>query len=266
MSTSAAHVETAFSFLELLAQAGYEREELDEVLSDYPIAPKVAKLWDETERVLSIANATWVGRIVDSDLLAVIERHLEETPLTVRRNAFAGTVTLATPGVLGGLKDKVAKEQRESEEATQGRYSSVQPDTWRAMMREGLVDWTVRTAADQDYEVRRCTSCGKWFEPQLKSRSRFCSPKCRKEFNNLRNSGREDVTSFLCAGCGETRSMDDFAGLRFASDEDKTATNLRMGRYTRGGDDMCCVECVRTKYPEWRRYIAPMESLSERPA
>jgi hypothetical protein len=264
MSASPAYVETAFSFLELLAQTDLERDELDMYISDNPTPGQAAEMWDETEKVILIANATWVGRLIDADMLATIEGYLREAPLLVRRNAFAGTVTLATPGVLNGLKDRALKEQRDRERETDGEFSTVSTKTFAAMLREGIVDWTVRTAADGDYEVRSCTQCGKWFEPQLKSRSRFCSPKCRKDFNNLRNSAHDDVTMFKCGGCGENRPMDEFAGLRFEDSKGKTATPLRMGRYTRGGKRLCCVECVRTRYPEWRRYIAPMESLSER--
>lgn len=264
MSQTLAPVETAFSFLEVLKQTDYQRDELDDYMNDYPVPEACLQAWADTEKALRIANATWVGRLIDSDMLATIEGYLKETPLQVRRNAFAGTVTLATPGVLNGLRDEAASQQRKSEEDSEGRFSTVSREVYMAMLREGVVDWTVRTAADEGYEVRRCPQCAKWFEPQVKARGRFCSDKCRKTFNNRRNSGNDAVATFVCHGCEENRTMDEFAGLRFEDNEGKTVTPLRTGSYGYGGENLCCVHCVRTKYTEWRRYIAPMESLSER--
>jgi hypothetical protein len=257
MSFPSAQVETAFSFVELLNQTDRQRDELEVCLEGDTVDELVVDSWDDTERAVRIANATWVGRLIDSEMATTIESYLAATPLHVRRNAFAGTVTLATPGVSDGLRDKALKEQRASE-----RYT-VSPETYRAMLSEGVVEWSIRTASEDGYEVRQCAQCGNWFEPQLKDRSRFCSPKCRKTFNNVRNSGHDDLTNFTCGGCGERRGMDEFAGLEFeGADNTKTATPLRISRYRLA--NLCCVDCVRTRYPEWRRYIAPMESLIER--
>jgi hypothetical protein len=262
----AGQVETAFSFLEVLQQTERERDELKEYMDDHPVPEQVLSGWADTAKVLLIANAIWVRRLIDSDMLATIESYLKAAPLHVRRNAYAGTVTLATPGLFNGLRDKVATERRNMEQNAGGQFSTVGPETYREMIAEGIVDWAVRTGADDGYEIRRCPQCDKWFEPQMKARGRFCSDKCRKTFNNRRNSADESLTTFVCQGCEETRTMDEFAGLRFEDEEGKTATPLRMGYYGyMGGDDgICCVHCVRNKYPEWRRYIAPMESLSER--
>jgi hypothetical protein len=259
-----AEVETAFSFLEVLQQTEREREELDYFMEDHPVAEGVLQGWADTEKALRIANATWARRLIDSDMLAIIEGYLKATPLQVRRNAFAGTATLATPGLLSGLRDKVASERRNMEQNAGGQFSTVAPQTYLEMLAEGLVDWALRTAADESYEVRGCTQCGKWFEPALKSRSRFCSDKCRKTFNNIRSSTDSDISNFVCAGCGTSRPMEEFAGLRFEDTEGKTATPLRISRYMLGAEDLCCVPCVRSSHPEWRRYIAPMEKLSER--
>jgi hypothetical protein len=258
-----AEVETAYSFVDLLTQTEDEREELDMYIGDPPVPEVAASMWDLTEKVILIANATWVARLIDSEMLATIERYLNETSLVVRRNAFAGTVTLATPGVLGGLRDKVLKEQRENLTRSEGRFSTVTSKTYEEMVREGLVHWTVRTAADEGYEVRQCPQCAKWFEPLLKARSRFCSPKCRKGFNNLSTSSHE-ANNFECAECDDCCSMQEFSGLRFESDAQKGATPLRITHYSHRSKEQCCVECVRTKYKEWRRYIAPMETLGER--
>lgn len=262
MSSSTAPVEAAFTFLDLLRQTDLEREELAEGFEDNPFPEPWASLWADTEKALVVANATWVARLIDSDILATIEGYLKKTPLHLQRNAFAGTVTLSTPGILDGLRDRVSAAKSKSEVSTEGQYSTVGPELYHAMLVEGVLDWTVRTAADEGYEVRCCAECGKWFEPQLKARSRFCSPSCRKFFNNLRNSDHS-IATFECNGCEETRSMEDFSGLQFWALSDRAITPLRMCRY-RQSARKCCLHCVRSSHQEWRRYIAPMESLSER--
>jgi hypothetical protein len=264
MSLAEAKVETAFSFLEVMGQTEFERAGAREQAHHRQISETASKVWADTDRARLIANATWVTRLIDSELLAVIEGYIRETPLQLRRNGFSGEVTLVTPGLLNGLRDTVAAQRRASEERSEEHHATVDREVYLAMLREGVVDWTLRTKADDGYELRCCTQCSKWFEPQLKSRSRFCSTWCRKMFNNVRNCGNDLVTTFVCPGCEETRSMDDFAGLRFEDQKEQTATPLRMGSYQYVSDKRCCIHCVRTKYPEWRRYIAPMESLSER--
>ena len=263
MGLADAKVETAFTFIEVLKQADYDRVELDDYADGGSESDLWRKAWADTAKAYLIANATWVRRLIDSQMLAAMEATLRETPLQVRRNAFSGEVTIVTPGVVDGLRDKVAAERKSSAEESNGQYAAVQVDTFTAMLREAVIDWTLRTEADESYELRGCPQCSKWFEPQLKARSRFCSDKCRKGFNNLRNSG-SDAANFVCHGCNEARTMDDFAGLRFEEGADKTVTPLRMGMYYGLSDNLCCVHCVRSNYPEWRRYIAPMESLSER--
>jgi hypothetical protein len=263
MSLNTGQVETAFSFVELLQQTDRERDELDEYFNDYPVGKEVEAAWAQTQKVLLVANATWVPRLIDSEMLVAVEAYLRDTPLIVRRNAFAGTVTFASPGVLTGLRDKVNTQRAASEQESRGQHSTVGPSVYAEILREGLVDWTVRTASPDGYEVRSCSECGKWFEPQLKLRSRFCSSECRKKFNNRRNSTDESVTQFVCGGCKQRRPLDEFAGLRF-DDPQRAVTPLRMGKYTFIDEILCCLHCVRSSYPEWRRYIAPMESLSER--
>lgn len=262
MSTAQGETETAFSLAEVLNQTMEEREEMGDYM-EAPYPEGLVANWSLSDKVLRIGNATWVPRLIDSDMLAAIEGFLKETPLYVRRNAYARSVTLVTPGVLNGLKDKVQVQIAENESRTDGQYPTVGVDTYGEMVREGVVDWTIRTAADEDYELRGCAQCGKWFEPTLKARSRFCSTKCRKEFNNLRNGAGADYATFTCAGCEESRPMEEFAGLSFTV-KDSPVTPLRIAKYALAGKDMCCVHCVRAKYKEWRRYIAPMETLSER--
>jgi hypothetical protein len=173
-------------------------------------------------------------------------------------------VTLVTPGVLNGLKERVQAQRVASQQGSEGRLRAVDSTTYYEMLREGLVDWAIRTAADEDYELRGCAQCGKWFEPTLRARSRFCSVRCRKSFNNFRNGSGAEYADFVCSGCGQTRSMEkEYAGLRFLAPTNPV-TPLRIARYSLGVGDMCCVDCVRTTHKQWRRYIAPMESFSER--
>lgn len=266
MSTTTAEVETAYSFLEVLRQAEAERDELDEgcYMEDHPVSEPIQRAWDTASRTLLLANAIWVRRLVSAELNTTIQGYINETPLHLQRNPFSGAATLVTPGVSNGLRERVTESERNSEEQSEGRFSTVGPIVFLEMLREGVLDWSLRTATEEGYEVRCCAQCGRWFEPSLKGRSRFCSDKCRKTFNNLRNSD-SDRASFECKGCAQSRPMEEFAGLRFEDNERKTATPLRMGSYGYGNpDNLCCVSCVRDKYPEWRRYIAPMETLSER--
>lgn len=65
--------------------------------------------------------------------------------------------------------------------------------------------------------------------------------------------------------CERTRSMEECGGLEdpeFA----KTNTKLQISKYepVLANVTFCCIDCVREHFPEWRRYIAPMETLAER--
>jgi hypothetical protein len=260
---TAATVETAVSFAQLLNQTRDERELIDEYFHDEPVDPNAVAAWHRTERILQIANGTWVRSLIDSDLAGVIEQQLTKSALRVHRNPYAGSVAIVTPGVLERLADRIETDRHAREADSDGQYSAVTPATFDAMIAEGIIDWVIRTGADADYEVRACALCGKWFEPQLKARSRFCSPKCRKNFNNLRGSDAH-AARFTCGSCATERSMDEFAGLRFVESAKDTASPLRITRYLFDDETLCCVACVRCNFPEWRRYLAPMESLNER--
>lgn len=85
---------------------------------------------------------------------------------------------------------------------TNGEYFTVSTELFVSMLREGLVEWTLRANGD-GYEIRRCAYCGTWFTPQSKARSRFCKYSCRKAFNNLRVTGDRDVTTFPCPSANE---------------------------------------------------------------
>lgn len=99
--------------------------------------------------------------------------------------------------------------------------------------------------------------CGKWYEPQLSNRSRFCSTDCRKRFNNQKHSKREEQRSFVCAWRGETHPIDHFSGL-VHTDGDQPVTPLRIGALRSYSDKLWCLECVEKEQPLWARYIAPL--------
>lgn len=270
MPRTIAPLETAFSFLEVLQQADRERAELQIYRSAAGgefVDPAAAAHYEMTEKTFEVAHGTWVPRRIDATLSAFIETRLAETPLYARRNAFSGDPMLVTCGVTEGLRDQVQELRRQRGAETEGEFYTITSQLYVAMLREGLVEWMLH-AADQGYELRRCAQCGHWFTPQLKARSRFCNPHCRKTFNNLRASAKRDVTTFICKVCDEERPMDDFSGLRVPHDGFNDDSRLMMCAYATGLDaiPLCCIHCVRDRFPEWRRYIAPMETLAERAA
>lgn len=254
-------VETAFSFVDVLSEGVDIENEIDITLSG-EFNSKAEQALDRMRSIERIANGTWARRLINSELAEVIQSYLKGAQLVLRRNPFSGETALVTPGVLNELRNRVAATKRQSIDSSDGAFDAITQALYEEVVREGIVEWALRSEGD-DYEVRRCAYCGKWFEPQLKGRSRFCSVKCRKGFNNLRSSDG-DASSFGCALCLAKKPMDEFSGLTSEDPEGKTATPLRMGRYSPRANNLCCVSCVRESHPEWRRYLAPMESLAER--
>lgn len=215
MSQVLAPVETAFSFLDVLKQTDAERDEIDVHFSGEALNGVAQEVWDATARIRRMAHAVWVSRLVDLALLNVLEATFKDTQLVVRRNAFAGTVSLVTLGAMNDRRSKVMGQWRESEERSDGQFATVSSQVFAEMAREGIVEWSMRTSMDEGYEVRRCPQCAKWFEPSLKSRSHFCSDKCPKTFNNRRTN--DELNTFECAGVSVIPPMDDFAGLTLSA-------------------------------------------------
>jgi hypothetical protein len=223
-------------------------------------------LWNVVHLLADVGHSVWVPRLLTVSDQRRLDSLFHEAHLVLHRNPLATreeSVSLITPGVANDLRSRVASAIYEGSDS--GQYQSFSDlGLWEEVLREAAVDWSFR-AIRTNFEVRGCAMCGRWFEPQLANRSRFCGTSCRKQFNNIRTSGRDHVKAFTCESCDRQLSMDLFSGLQ-NSHEDDAVTPLRIGRYMASLNNLRCVACVQAKNPEWARYISPIVDAKERSA
>lgn len=261
MGVFAATVETAFNVTEVMQHAHGLEDDLCEAEHTGETLWAIVHFWE------LLGNAAWVPRLMDIQRQRRLEALIAATPLSIYRNPLVPreeSISAVTPGVVNALRERVAKSLADSYDRSSGQYRALGDEKlWAELEGEAAVDFTFRSVLS-NFELRGCAMCGKWYEPQLSNRGRFCGPECRKRFNNLRNSKKEEQRTFKCASHSETSGMELFSGLvqsRSAAD----ATPLRIGRYYPLSEDLLCLDCVERAHPEWARYIAPLvESRNER--
>jgi len=265
VSSFNAQVTTAFTVAEVLQHARLLESDLDDVAGDFDASePRddLKALREIVEFWTLVGNSAWVPRLLDIPRQWRLKKLIEETPLYLHRNPLASreeSISAVSPGIVGNLRERVTEHINKGFETSEGRYVSVSDlALWEELAREGSVDYAFRSVRP-GFEIRVCAQCGKWYEPQLSNRSRFCSQDCRKRFNNIRNSAREEVKNFTCKLCGQKRSMELFSGLRYSDDESEDIISpLRIAKYSFYPEDRCCTDCVQSRHPEWARYIAPL--------
>jgi hypothetical protein len=260
MNTFEVLITTAFTLTEVLQFGRLLHGDLAE--AEY----QGETLWNIVHLLADVGNSVWVPRLLTVSDQKRLDMLFHEAHLVLHRNPLAPreeSVSLITPGVGNELRSRVALAIDESNERGQYRGFS-NAELWEEVLREAAVDWSFR-AIRTNFEVRGCAMCGRWFEPQLANRSRFCSTACRKQFNNIRTSGRDHVKSFTCESCERNLGMDLFSGLHNER-EDDSVTPLRIGRYLASLNNLRCVDCVQTHNPEWARYISPIVDAKERSA
>jgi hypothetical protein len=259
MGNFTAPVETAFNVTDAMQYA----RALSGDLFDAEVEP--GPLWDIATFWELLGNAVWVPRLMSIQRQHRLEKLIAATPLSVYRDPLAPraeSVSAITPGVTNGLRERVAAAVNEAVLDSNGQYSSISDIAlWNEIEREAAVDFAFRSVR-ANFEIRGCASCGKWYEPQLSNRSRFCSTDCRKRFNNQKHSKRDDQRSFVCAWRGETVPIDHFSGL-VHEDGDQPVTPLRIGHFKSYSDKMWCLDCVEKDQPLWSRYIAPLVEARE---
>ena len=262
MGSFQVNVSTAFSLTEVLQHGRALRADLVEAEEND------AELWSIVNLLQNVANSVWVPRLMTVADQRQLDALCNETHLTVHRNALAPreeSVSLITPGLANDLRVRVAAEISASIERSGDLYHGLSDRAlWAEVLREAAVDWAFR-AVRSGFEIRGCAQCGRWYEPQLANRSRFCTTDCRKKFNNLRAAKQKAYQTFHCGGCGRDLSMNAFSGLH-REHKDDTVTPLRIQRYIPLIKGMRCLECVQDKNPEWNRYIAPLLEARERTA
>lgn len=261
MGTFTASVETAFKVTEVMQYARV----LDGDMTDSESESEA--LWEIVHFWALLGNTVWVPRLMDIQRQQRLEQLVAATPLKLYRNQLLPreeSVSAVTPGVTNGLRDRVRDSIYKVVANSNGQYSSVtDKGLWKELEGEAAVDFTFRSVRP-NFELRGCAFCGRWYEPLLSNRGRFCGIDCRKRFNNLKHSKKDDQRTFQCAWDGQTHSMELFSGLVHQA-EDDLVTPLRIGRYSSYSDNLWCIDCVERERPEWTRYIAPLiEAREER--
>lgn len=262
MGSFIAPVETAFNVTEVMQYARILEEDLDMAdVRDEVDLNEIVRFWE------TLGNAVWIPRLMSTERQRRLESLFAATPLTLQRNplmAREDSISAVTPGVTTDLRQRVAAEIDRLALTSNGRYGAFgSQKLWSEVEREGAVDFALRSVRP-NFELRGCASCGKWYEPQLTNRGRFCSADCRKRFNNLKHSKKEDQKFFACAWDGKMHSMEEFSGLH-SGPEEHPVSILRIGNYTPNRETMWCISCVEENEPLWVRYIAPLvEARGER--
>lgn len=262
MGSFTAPVTTAFGFIETMQLVRHLRGELED--AEHHEGP----LWETVQFWQVLANAIWVPRIMDIARQKRLEKLMSEATLTLHRNPLVSreeSITAITPGILNQLRDRIATSMAEQEVGTGGQYSALADvELWHELECEAAIDYLFKSV-QPSFEVRGCAQCGKWYEPVLANRGRFCSAECRKRFNNLRASNKDELLkSFECANCEQTLSMDAYSGLR-EFDPNDSVSPLRISKFE-FGSGRWCADCVAEHRPEWKRYVAPIIDARERAA
>ncbi len=253
MATFMAPVTTAFTVTEVMGHARSLSHDLGE--AEY----RGRDLWDIVEFWERLGNAAWVPRLLDIPRQKRLDSLIAQAPLSLHRSMHSPreeSITAVTPGVLNSLRERINDKMAEVDERNSPYIGLSDAKLWQELEQEGAVDYLFKSVRS-NFELRGCAQCGRWYEPQLANRGRFCSGECRKRFNNVRNSVKEEVKNFTCNCCNDTRSMDQFSGLLFEASTDEISP-LRIGPFRYHSESQWCLECVESQHKEWARYIAPL--------
>jgi len=262
MATMPARISTAFTIAEVVDEARHLAIDLnarDEVPGEWTDIPRLTQ---------AIAQGVWVPQFLDDPIVrSQIDAAISQTPLKIKFDYLAPAgeqVQAVTPGVLTNLRDRVDTAMRKANQNPDWewvRYAGLTRvpfedlKLWREFLSEGIIDFIFRRSLP-GFELRQCPApeCGRWFEPQLAKRGRFCSAACRFKFNNIRQN--KDKGQFTCRDCNRRLTCDFFAGLEYAVSDD--VSDLEPSTFS--GDEIplqVCVDCVAKHHREWLAYIAP---------
>ncbi len=270
MPSARVEIRPAFSFVEALNHAEderevFSRERVNAVIGRAPLNSETKNAHRIASLLSTIAHAMWVPKVMSGAKFDALQVELESRPLTLVRDLFARDpeqlYSARTAAARSDVRDRVMNNWCFA--GDDARLTDMA--LFVEVCREGIVDWAVNSTRP-NYEVRRCPWCGRWFEPQLSGRSRFCSgPRCRQEFNNARQSAQESVRSFDCDVCTGRVPLEEYAGLHRTEDpweiESRIDTPLYIGRVREA--EAVCVRCVRAHYPEWAKYVSTIVDRRE---
>lgn len=213
----------------------------------------------------AICHATWVRSWLNLEDFRKLDTIFKSAKFALERNSITDdedkAIIAVSPGVQSGLRERVATFLTFKDEPD--FYNRFPFELFYEMFVEGVLDWLIRSKR-ANYELRGCIWCGRWFEPTIARRGRFCGFQCRKRFNNARVSADTSVRTFKCYACDDARPLEEFSGLCLLTDAQCMITHV-----TEHMDDASmrylCIRHVLETAPRWKRYIEPFitESLKE---
>jgi hypothetical protein len=214
-----------------------------------------------------IANASWARNMLEISESRHLEEIFKKATFTLDRNSFneepQDSIFLVSPGVRNKLREQVKQFDAWCREQDGDPFSDFPRKLFQQLFDEGVLDWMIRSKRS-NYELRGCIWCGRWFEPVIVRRGRFCSPSCRKRFNNARISADPSVRMFRCVDCQENRPLEEFSGLIKVSFGAECLIRPfdATGAYP---NPYLCIRHVLENAPKWKRYVEPFvtESLKE---